>query len=253
MYSIWKELQEQEVEVEVEGEGESVPLVEDEGESVPVVEWEHVSDTQPLTQGSTGEVRSATLRLSSGREVPVVLKLNTWSLTPLTEALVVQALAGVPGVPTLYGVTRTHPRILMMGWCPGISVKELWMRGEVRACLTALLHLCPILSQMQERRVCHRNLRAAHNILFDAAHTDGDARVYLIGFTSARTRATTNEMEADQHHLQRLVTDILIDMDKTFDPDVFKQRDEALGYLCEPLHLRGIRCVLHKLLYPHST
>lgn len=216
---------------------------------LPVVEWGSLSDTQPLAQGLCCEVRGATLRLC-GAAVPVVLKVSadTDPERSVAEAAVLHVLAGVAGVPTLRGVTPTTPHILVMDWCPGVSVRELWQRGESRACLTALLLLCPVLAAVHARGVCHRDLRGAHNILLHAHNSAKDARVYLIGFSGSIKYAGHRELEGDVQQVQGLARDILEDMDKAFDPHIFRRRDEALGCLCEPLHLPQIASVLRRLL-----
>ena len=223
--------------------------IEEELPPLPVVEWRRLSDTQPLAEGRTSEVRGATLRLR-GAAVPVVLKVSAdtapeWSVA---EAAALHALAGVVGVPRLHGMTATPPHILVMGWCPGVTVRELWWRGEARACLTALLLLCPVLAAVHQRGVCHRDLRDAHNILLHAPGNDGDARVHLIGFSGAQRHASRRELEGDTQQVQGLARDILEDMDKAFDPHIFSRRGEALRCLSEPLHLPQIASVLRRLL-----
>lgn len=228
---------------------EMTPSEEEEVAALPVVEWRHLSDTQALAQGRTSEVRRAMLWLR-GAAVPVVLKVSadTCHERSMAEAAALHALEGVASVPRLHGVTATPPHILVMGWCPGVSVRELWRSGEARACLTALLHLCPVLAAVHARGVCHRDLRGAHNILLHALDTEEDAQVYLIGFSGAARHASRCGLEGDTRQVAGLARDILQDMDKAFDPHIFRRRGEALRCLSEPLHLPQIASVLRRLL-----
>lgn len=86
-----------------------------------------------------------------------------------------RALAGVPGVPRLYRATRRSQHILAMGWCSGVTVRELWRRGAVRACLAVLLRLCPILAAVHGRCICDGALRCGRSIFIDGPH--GEALV----------------------------------------------------------------------------
>lgn len=211
-------------------------------EQLPSVEWDQVSGTQPLVVGQHSEIRHAFMRLPGGGRVSVVLKLTT-TQTPEEEGRVLHALAGVSGVPRLYGATRGLPLILVMSRCPGVSVRELWQRGDVRRCITALLLLCAVLSEVHARRVCHRDLRSGRNILLHDA-----ASVYLIGFTSSLRRATATQLRTDVQQLRRLATDILEDMDKAFDPDIYDRRTEAMVRLSEAVQLDDVKSVLMKLM-----
>lgn len=230
--------------------------VEGEHDQVPLVAWDQIGATEPLAEGHSGEHRRALLRLPGGRSVLIVLKLITGRSTeesrpPLAEAQVLHTLVGVPGVPHLYGATRHTPHILAIGWCPGVSVQELWRRGVVRACLAALLGLCPILAAVHGRRVCHGSLRCGRNILSDGPN--GSASVWLVGFDLALRGASAARVATDVRQVQSLVTEILEDMDKAFDPAIFQYRTEAMARLGQAPHLDVVQDVLGWLLRRHPA
>lgn len=229
---------------------------EGEHNQLPLVAWDQMSATEPLAKSLSGEHRRALLWLSGGRSVPIVLKLVVGrsaeeSRPPLAEPQVLHALAGVPGVPRLYGATRHPPHILAMGWCPGVSVRELWRRGAVRACLAALLRLCPVLAAVHGRRVSHGDLRCGRSILLDGPHDA--ASVWLVGFGEARREASAARVAADVRQVQGLATDILEDMDQAFDPAIFRRRTEAMARLAEAPHLDGVQDALRRLLRRHPA
>uniref|UniRef100_A0A0P4WB83 Protein kinase domain-containing protein n=1 Tax=Scylla olivacea TaxID=85551 RepID=A0A0P4WB83_SCYOL len=158
------------------------------------------------------------------------MKFPGWSRALLHEAQVLQVLAGVAGVPRLYGVTQTAPHVLVMSRCPGISVVELRRRGEVRLCLTALLHLCDIVSAMHERRVIHRDLHGG-NILVSSKDTDAGVDVWVVDFGEAVMCAGGEALKVDEAQVMMLVRDTLRGVRQDSDRDIFRRRRNALTNL----------------------
>lgn len=214
--------------------------------------WEQLRDGRALGRGRCGEVHGAILSLTDGRRLPVALKRNTkfpgWSRALLHEAQVLQVLAGVAGVPQLYGVTQTVPHVLVMSRCPGVSVAELRRRGEVRLCLTALLHLCDILSVVHERHVSHRDLHGG-NILVSFKDTDAGVAVWLVDFGEAVMCAGGEALKADAAQVKMLARDTLRDAWLNSGRDIFKRRNKALTSLTtHSLSLRQISSLIRTVL-----
>lgn len=153
-----------------------------------------------------------------------------WSRELLHEAAVLQALAGVAGVPRLHGVTHTAPHVLVMSRCPGVSLAELRRRGKVRLCLTALLRLCDIVSAVHGRRVTHRDLHAG-NVLVSVKDMEAGVEVWLVDFGAAVMCAGRKAVQADEAQLTTLVRDTLRDARQHSDQDTLRRRSSALTTL----------------------
>ncbi|KAK8388140.1 hypothetical protein O3P69_020201 [Scylla paramamosain] len=112
----------------------------------------------------------------------------------------------------------------------GISVVELRRRGEVRLCLTALLHLCDIVSAMHERRVIHRDLHGG-NILVSFKDTDSGVDVWVVDFGEAVMCAGGEALKVDEAQVMMLVRDTLRDVRQGSDRDIIRRRRNLLTSL----------------------
>ncbi|MPC91309.1 hypothetical protein E2C01_086336 [Portunus trituberculatus] len=222
----------------------------------PRVEWRQVEREALLGRGHYATVHSATLCLPGGERVPVALKQLipkpiVGKCVPLEEARVLGALAGVKGVPKLYGLTDTPPHALVMSRCPGVTMSVLRKRGEVRMCLVAVGKLCSILSHMHARGVTHGDLHGS-NILVSVPDGDGkdSMSVCLVDFGNSKTNAGTELLKKDAHQLLKLLKNILRTMKEESDSNIFQRREEVTEILDADLTLAQIfslvGCILRR-------
>lgn len=226
--------------------------------AVPKVAWQQLEggEVKVLGSGHYAVVYSATLKLPNGQRVAVALKsLTDKPLTgkssPLEEARVLQALAGIEGVPNLYGITGSPPHVLVMSHCSGFAL-SLWRRwGEVRTCLLAIRELCDILTKMHFRGVTHGDLHGS-NILVSLSNSVGRAHVWLIDFGQARRNADSKAMNTDVRQTVKLLTNILMTMEEGSDRDIYHRRREIFEVLNPQLNLDEISSLLCSVLHSHS-
>lgn len=229
-------------------------LEEDDPKEVPQVDWERLEVTRELGYGRNSVVFGAYLTMEDGSRVEVAVKEQEkcpWGSAILREAEVLQALAGVRGVPKLYGVTKTSPHSLVMSRCRGITIKELKKRGRTRVCLAAVLDLCRIVSEIHERGVWHRDLHGG-NILVDVTEEDEAGDVWLVDFGQARKHATKLSIEVEEAHVKKLLRNILLKMLKDPDQDVVGRCNEALKFLSPAVGLDEVSCMVRYVLHGHS-
>lgn len=223
---------------------------------VPRVDRDQLEITEELGEGRNSIVFGATLTLGDGRRVEAVVKENMKyprrSSIFLHEAEILQALAGMRGVPRLYGVTKTSPRALVMSRCQGTTIKELKRRGQTRESLAAIPSLCSIVSAVHERRICHRDLHGG-NVLVDLTGGGKDGDVWLIDFGQARMYGTRLTVEVDEAQVTKLTRSILRKMLQDSDQDVSRRCNDALKSLTSPMNLRQISCTARHVLYGSST
>lgn len=224
---------------------------EDSEEEVPRLDRERLEITEDLGEGRNSIVFGAILKLKDGGKVEVAVKENKKYPRRASifrqEAEILKALAGVRGVPRLYGVTKTTPRALVMSRCRGITVKDLKKRGQTRLCLVAVLSLCRIVSAVHQRRICHRDLHGG-NILVDFTGGGKDGDVWLIDFGQAEMYAKRFSMEVDEAQVKKLLRGILRQMLQDANTDLSRRCNDVLKALASPLTLREISFMVRSLL-----
>ena len=226
---------------------------------VPRVAWRQLEGKEVLGKGRYCDVFSATLTLLDGEKLPVALKQSMRSYTSssrvlLHEARVLQVLAGVTGVPRLYGMTQTTPHVLVMSQCIGITLKALQRRGEIRACLTAFLHVCDIVSALHERQVYHQDLHGGNILVsFKGEEEEWGGDVWLVDFGESVTCFTPWALGTDLAQMRRLVRDTLRDMLHDSDQDIFRQRKDAISLLNTNLNLNQISLLVRTILHAKHT
>lgn len=229
-----------------------------EGWGVPSVAWQHLEgdEVKVLGSGHYAVVFSATLTLPDGRRVSVALKSLidkpfTSGSIPLEEARVLKALAGVEGVPSLYGVTASPPHVLVMSQCSGLALSVWRRRGAVRTCLEALRELCVILAKMHGRGVAHGDLHGC-NILASRSARGGGASVWLIDFGHAKRNADSKAIRTDVNQLLKLLTNILMTMKEDSDGDIYRRRSKILEVTSPNWSLGEIESFVCSVLDGHS-
>ena len=220
------------------------------GWEVPRVEWQQLGIDGVLGRGHYATVFSASLTLLDGQRISVALKLLipkplSEKSIPLKEARMLGELAGVQGVPKLYGMTNSPPHVLIMSRCPGVSLSVLRRCGEVRTCLMAVQKLCTILSKMHARGVTHGDLHGC-NILVSVSNDNTNPCVWLIDFGNAQRNS--ENMKVDEKQLLKLLINILVTMNEASDKIIFHRRHEVLKVQDANLNLDQISSLVCNIL-----
>ena len=176
-------------------------------DEVPWVEWSCLVDRTLAKDVRPFLLYRATLVTpDAGRdEVEIYL-----SPSPRHEALVLQELGSMTGVPRLYGITKPGTETLVLGHTKGLTL-DYWLdEGQTVISMTALLHVCKIISRMHHLGISYGNLSVT-NILVgfeESGHLD----VSLLGFHRAKRNATEEDFKTDEDQMYRLIKDIIEDV-----------------------------------------
>lgn len=199
---------------------------------VPKVTWQQLERSKVLGRGHFAIVYSATLTLPDNQRVAVALKnLIDKPLIPvripLEEARVLQALAGVEGVPRLYGITELPPHVLVMSQCPGYPLSVWRQRGKVRTCLMAVRGLCVILTKMHGRGITHGDIHGS-NVLVSVSDGKCETSVWIVDFGLAKRNADSKAIRTDVQQVLKLLTNIILTMEVNSDTDIYQRRQEII-------------------------
>ena len=131
------------------------------------------------------------------------------------EAAVLQELEGEAGVPRLYGVTTDSPPALVMELCPGEPLEDCLGRGEVSACLLALVEVCGVVRRLHARGITHGDIHE-RNVLVDASD-DGNVRAFLLDFGLARRGTDRHQQESDVIDFVATALEVIPDTEDLYD------------------------------------
>uniref|UniRef100_A0A0P4W722 Protein kinase domain-containing protein n=1 Tax=Scylla olivacea TaxID=85551 RepID=A0A0P4W722_SCYOL len=191
---------------------------------VPWVEWACLINRTLATDVRPFLLYRATLVTPDGGREEVELYLSP---SPRHEALVLQELDSMAGIPRVYGVTRPGSETLVLGRTKGLTL-DYWLdEGHTAVCMTALLHVCKIISRMHYLGISYGNLSVT-NILVgveDSGHLD----VSLLGFHRGKRNATEEDIRADDKQMFSLIRDIIEDIKE----ESFRNIRDELRHLFE--------------------
>ncbi|XP_063875302.1 uncharacterized protein LOC135108348 isoform X2 [Scylla paramamosain] len=133
------------------------------------------------------------------------------------------------GIPRVYGVTKPGSETLVLGRTKGLTL-DYWLdEGHTAICMTALLHVCKIISRMHYLGISYGNLSVT-NILVgvkDSGHLD----VSLLGFHRAKRNATEEDIRGDDKQMFNLIRDIIEDIKE----ESFRNIRDDLRHLFEDI------------------
>ena len=151
---------------------------------LPVIRRKHLKKGKLLGSGNFADVYKGRLALSRDQILRVAVKEPVNDADKLAwtaqEAWVLHELAGVEGVPQLYGVTDATPPALVMGLCEGALLQKLYESGEAGMCLRALLKLCGVVRRLHARGIAHGDIHAG-NVMVDVSE-EAEVEATLLDF-----------------------------------------------------------------------
>lgn len=222
---------------------------------MPSLAWTQIKGRKRIGKGYHSDVYLGLLTLPGGRRVSVAYKIiNSLRLRPpntiMAEALVIQMLAGVPGVPRLYGVTDSPPQALVITYCSGVTLKAFETPRTARTFLASLQKTCYILRRMHALGVSHGDVHGK-NIIVDGVGDTEAVNIHLVDFGESQIFNDEAEKKLDVLKLIRLAKTYLRDLRKDLYPALYRRRDhifqlpeatldlhQVSGLLCELLHGR---------------
>ncbi|KAG0721057.1 CDPK-related kinase 5 [Chionoecetes opilio] len=194
-------------------------------------------------RGSLEHKKGGRLALSKDEIVRVAVKepVDEPELIENTceEAAVLREVEGEAGVPHLYGVTTDSPPCLVMQLCPGDTLEECLGRGEVRACLLALVQVCGVVRRLHARGITHGDIHE-RNVL---THTSkaGEVRAFLLDFGLAKRGTDPLQQESDVIDVVATALEMIPDADHLTDLrwrlNTTSSLDEVTALLHEALNL----------------
>ncbi|MPC60930.1 hypothetical protein E2C01_054990 [Portunus trituberculatus] len=176
-------------------------------EEVPWVEWSCLINRTLAKDVRPFLLYRATLVTPDGGREEVEIYLSP---SPRHEALVLQGLGSMTGIPRVYGVTKPGSEALVLALTKGLTL-DYWLdEGQTIICMTALLYVCKIISRMHSQGISYGNLSVT-NILVDIEES-GQLDVSLLGFHRTNMNATEEEIKADEIQMYSLIKDITEDI-----------------------------------------
>lgn len=215
---------------------------------VPRVAWDRLSAMKPASAGHPDCLYMASLSMPDGRKEPVDVYTSS---NPHEEVLTMQQLVGLTGVPRTYGVTEPAPEALVVNFCQGSTLRAWLAGGNVTNCLVAVLHVCATLGRMHSMDVTHGDLML-HNILVNS-QSNGDVKVFLVGFHLAQRQATQKDIKADEKQVLSLATLIVLSLNKDSEEEMYRRRGQLLSHTVTDQHLTlvEIGLLVCRVLYNH--
>lgn len=228
-------------------------------ETVPVVSSHQIQQTEEFSKGSVCVTLKARLILPGGDDVPVVIKYVRPELhgTPLMfpdlrkEAIILQKLDGVEGVPKVYGVTNTFPDALVMSMCDGEPLEKWWVLKDARTYLTVLMHTCKIISRIHEKGVIHCDLHD-NNILVKTAKNGDVESVSIIDFGQAEIESRSRNKKTDAKKISLNAMAVLREVTQTSDPDLYSRRLQFFRLTKKYITVEQVSMVLCSILHSHT-
>lgn len=237
------------------GEGAGVGCSED----MPVVEWSQLGKKMEIGRGGFAIVYRAIMTQPGGEEVTVALKVGLESLPDSLkkrlnlqkEARALQRLAGVAGVPKLYGLTRSPPEALVMSLCSGDLLGNIMAHGDVRTFVTAILHTCTTVMNMHAKGVFHNDLHD-ENILVERTASGEVQSVSILDFGLSEIDPEIPDEATDAWRLSQYVFPLLDIMTETSDSDLNRKRDQFYRIVSEVLSVKQISALFCSILHGHK-
>lgn len=220
---------------------------------VPLVPWTQLKGRRRIGKGYHSDVFLGILTLPGGRRIQVAYKtINSLNIRPpntiMSEALVLQVLEEVVGVPKLYGVTDSPPEALVMTYCPGVMLEAFETPRTARTFLASLQKTCHILRRMHAMGISHGDVHA-RNIIVDAAGDTEDITVHLVDFGEAQILNDETEKNLDSLNLLKMAKTYVWDIKKDLYPGLYRRRDHLLQLPDATLDLDQVSALLCEILH----
>lgn len=212
-----------------------------------------VKRVRQIGKGYHSVVYLGLLTLRGSRRVPVAYKiLNSLNIRPplsmMAEAVVLQLVQGVRGVPKLYGVTDSPPQALIMMYCPGKQLETFHTPRTARTFLASLQKVCRMLIRMHALGVSHGDIHQK-NIMVQAVEDTEKVTVYLVDFGEAQIINDEMEKRQDTLNLFYIARSYVKEIDKYLYPGMHRRRHRILEQQDASLDLNTVSALICNILH----
>uniref|UniRef100_A0A0P4WER5 Protein kinase domain-containing protein n=1 Tax=Scylla olivacea TaxID=85551 RepID=A0A0P4WER5_SCYOL len=166
----------------------------------------------------------------------------------MAEALVLQLLQSVAGVPRLYGVTDSPPQALVMTHCPGEQLEAFHTPRTARTFLASLQRASRILLRMHALGVSHGDVHQ-RNILVQAAGDTEQVTVHLVDFEESQIFNDEREKRLDALNLFNIARSYVLEINKHLYPGLHRRRHRLLQQQDASLDLSRVSVLLCNILH----